>query len=162
MGVTKTNAMRLLERARVPFEVRTYDVDEADLSATTVAAKVGLDPRQVFKTLATRGPGKVVVLAVIPGDAELSLKQLAAAAGAKKLEMLPLKEVQAITGYVRGAVTALGTKRPFPVFVDRSVEAWDVISISAGMRGQQLFVAPGDYLRATAAELADLTRAVAG
>lgn len=151
----KTNAMRILERAGVPFETRAYEVDESDLSAITVAHKVGLDPRQVFKTLVTRS-GRDVFLAVIPGDAALDLKALARASGARKVEMVPLKEVQALTGYIRGGVTALGTKKPYPVWVDRSIEAWPVVAVSAGTRGLQLLVAPADYLKATGGQLAAL------
>ncbi|MCA9550707.1 MAG: Cys-tRNA(Pro) deacylase [Myxococcales bacterium] len=151
----KTNAMRILERAGVPFETRAYEVDESDLSAITVAHKVGLDPRQVFKTLVTRS-GRDVFLAVIPGDAALDLKALARATGARKVEMVPLKEVQALTGYIRGGVTALGTKKPYPVWVDRSIEAWPVVAVSAGTRGLQLLVAPADYLKATGGQLAEL------
>jgi len=151
----KTNAMRILERAGVPFETRAYEVDESDLSAITVAHKVGLDPRQVFKTLVTRS-GRDVFLAVIPGDAALDLKALARASGARKVEMVPLKEVQTLTGYIRGGVTALGTKKPYPVWVDRSIEAWPVVAVSAGTRGLQLLVAPADYLKATGGQLAEL------
>lgn len=152
----KTNAMRILERLGVPFEARAYDVDEADLSAVTVAGKVGLDPRQVFKTLVTKA-GRDVYLAVVPGGAALDLKALARATGARKVEMAPLKEVQALTGYVRGGVTALGTKKPYPAWVDRSIQQWPVVAVSAGVRGLQLVLAPSDYLRATTGQLADLT-----
>jgi len=155
--MSKTNAMRILERLGITYEARAYEVDEADLSATTVASKVGLDPAQVFKTLATRASEREVFLAVIPGDATLDLKALARATGAKRLEMVPLKDVQRLTGYIRGGVTALGTKKPLPVFVDRTVEAWPVISVSAGVRGTQLLLTPADYLRATEATIADLT-----
>lgn len=153
----KTNAVRILERLGVEFELRHYEVDASDLSAPTVAAKVGLDPAQVFKTLATRAGERSVHLAVVPGDATLDLKALARAVGEKKLEMLPLKDVQRITGYVRGAVTALGAKRPFPVWLDRSAERWPIISVSAGVRGTQILLAPADYRRATEAQVADLT-----
>lgn len=153
----KTNAMRILERAKISFEVRTYEVDEADLSAPTVAKKVGLDPAQVFKTLAVRVSEREVLLAVVPGDATVDLKALARAAGAKRLQMVPLADVQRLTGYVRGGVTALGTKKPLPVYVDASVERWPVISVSAGTRGVQLLLHPADYLRATGGKLAQLT-----
>lgn len=148
--------MRILEKAGVAYETRAYAVDESDLSAVSVAHKVGLDPRQVFKTLVTRS-GRDVFLAVIPGDAALDLKAMARVTGARKVEMVPLKEVQALTGYIRGGVTALGTKKPYPVWVDRSLEAWPVVAVSAGTRGLQLLLTPADYLRATGAHLADLT-----
>lgn len=156
MSKKTTNAMRILAREGLEFEVRSYPVDPNDLSAAKVAKTIGFEPARVFKTLACRAPGKTVVLAVIPGDQELSLKALARVAGLPKVELLPLAEVQGVTGYVRGAVTALGTKRPFPVFVDPSVERWPTVSISAGVRGQQILIAPADYLSVTGGRLAKL------
>ncbi|MFZ0479124.1 MAG: Cys-tRNA(Pro) deacylase [Terriglobales bacterium] len=153
----KTNAARMLDQIGIGYELRAYEVDPEDLAAETVAAKIGLPPEQVFKTLVARpagsgSPGKDwhgVVMAVIPGDQELDLKALAAAAGEKKIELVPVKELQALTGYIRGGVTALAAKREYPVFVDETIELFDVVSISAGMRGLQILIAPGDYLRAT-------------
>jgi Cys-tRNA(Pro)/Cys-tRNA(Cys) deacylase len=154
----KTNAARLLDQAGVLYEVREYEVDPNDLSAETVAEKVGLPPEQVFKTLAIRGDRNGVCLAVIPGNMELDLKTLAAVAGDRRSEMLPLKDVQSVTGYVRGAVTALGARKNYPVFADETIELWDVISISAGVRGAQIVLAPGDYLRVTGARTAAIAR----
>lgn len=150
--MAKTNAMRLLDQLGVKYEVREYEVDPEDLSAGTVAAKVALPVEQVFKTLAIRGDRNGVCLAVIPGNAELDFKKLAKVTGDRKIEMVPLKEVQAITGYIRGGVTALACKKDYPVY-DETIELWDVISVSAGQRGMQLFVQPGDYLRATQARV---------
>jgi Cys-tRNA(Pro)/Cys-tRNA(Cys) deacylase len=144
----KTNAMRILEAMKVPFEIREYEVDPEDLSAETVAAKVGLPPEQVFKTLVARGDRNGICLAVIPGNSELDFKGLAKLSGDRKVEMVQLKEVLPLTGYIRGGVTAIGGKKDYPVFVDETVELFDVISISAGVRGTQLFMTPADYLRA--------------
>jgi len=151
--VQKTNAARLLDRMGIHYELREYEVDPDDLAAETVASKIGLPPEQVFKTLVARVEGKSnrngIVIAVIPGDQELNLKALAAAAGERKIQLVPVKELQALTGYIRGGVTALAAKRDFPVYVDETIELFDVVSISAGVRGLQILIAPADYLRAT-------------
>ncbi|MGA9642599.1 MAG: Cys-tRNA(Pro) deacylase [Terriglobales bacterium] len=152
----KTNAARLLDSLGIRYELRAYEVDPEDLAAETVAAKIGLPAEQVFKTLVARGERNGVVMAVIPGDQELDLKTLAAAAGEKKIELVPVKELQGITGYIRGGVTALAGKKEYPVFVDETIELFDVVSISAGMRGLQILIAPGDYLRATKGTIAAL------
>jgi Cys-tRNA(Pro)/Cys-tRNA(Cys) deacylase len=156
----KTNAARLLDQIGIHYELRAYEVDENDLAAETVAAKIGLPPEQVFKTLVARPVGSKdwhgVVMAVIPGDQELDLKALASAAGGKKMEMVAVKELQALTGYIRGGCTALAAKRDFPVFVDETIDLFDVVSISAGMRGLQILIAPEDYLRATKGTVAAL------
>ena len=133
----KTNAMRTLDRLGIAYQVREYDVDPVDLSAETVAAKVGLPPEQVFKTLAVQGDRNGICLAVIPGNTELDFKALATATGDRKVDMVPLKDVQAVTGYIRGGVTALACKKDYPVFIDETAELWDVISISAGQRGSR-------------------------
>lgn len=147
----KTNGARYLESLKIPFELREYEVDPEDLSAIAVAAKVGMPPEQVFKTLLTTGGPGSYVFAVIPGDAELDFKKLARAAGWRKAEMVPLKEVQPLTGYVRGGVTVFGVRKPFPVFVDETAILFDRISVSAGTRGTQLILSPDDYLRAAKA-----------
>ncbi|MGB9071252.1 MAG: Cys-tRNA(Pro) deacylase [Terriglobales bacterium] len=152
----KTNAARLLDQLGIGYELREYEVDPDDLAAETVAAKIGLPPEQVFKTLVARGERQGIALAVIPGDQELDLKALAAAAGERKIQLVPVKELQALTGYVRGGVTALSAKRDFPVYVDETIELFDIVSISAGMRGLQILIAPADYLRATKGKLAAL------
>jgi Cys-tRNA(Pro)/Cys-tRNA(Cys) deacylase len=155
---TKTNAARLLDRLEIPYELRAYEVDPHDLSAPAVAKKIGLPPQQVFKTLLTHAGGHDYLFAVVPGDAELDPKKLAAAAQVKKVELASLKEVEPLTGYIRGGVTVLAAKKPFPAFADETIELFDVISISAGQRGLQLILKPEDYLRAAEATLADLTR----
>jgi Cys-tRNA(Pro)/Cys-tRNA(Cys) deacylase len=154
----KTNAARLLDQLSIHYKLREYEVDPDDLAAESVAAKIGLPPEQMFKTLVARGERNGVVLAVIPGDQELNLKALAESAGERKIQLVPVKELQSLTGYIRGGVTALAAKRDFPVYADETIELFDVISISAGIRGQQILVAPADYLRATKAKLADLSQ----
>ncbi len=159
----KTNGARFLESLGIPFELREYDVDPEDLSAITVAKKIGMPAEQVFKTLLTSGGPGVYVFAVIPGDAELDFKKLAKAAGLRKVEMAPLKDVQPLTGYIRGGVTIFGSKKAYPVFVDETAILFDAISVSAGTRGTQLILSPDDYLRAAEAlevpvQTADLTK----
>ena len=144
----KTNAVRLLDTLNIRYELREYPVDEAHLDAETVAHKVGLPPEQVFKTLVARGDRNGVCLAVVPGNNELDEKALARLSGDRKVEVVALKEVQPLTGYVRGGVTALAAKRDYPVYVDETAELFDVISVSAGVRGTQILLAPADYLRA--------------
>jgi len=162
-ATAKTNAARLLDQMGIQYELRAYEVDPDDLAAETVAAKIGLPAEQVFKTLVARLVGDVghngVAMAVIPGDQELDLKALAAAAGVKKMELVPVKELRALTGYIRGGVTALAGKREYPVFVDETIELFDVVSVSAGMRGLQLLIAPGDYLRAVKGTVAEISAA---
>jgi len=153
----KTNAVRLLEQLGIAYQLREYEVDPEDLAAETVAAKINLPPEQVFKTLVARGDRNGVCMAVIPGNAELDLKALAAASGDRKVQLIPVKELQALTGYIRGGVTALAAKKDFPVFVDETIELFDVISISAGVRGNQILLAPTDYLKATHGTVAALS-----
>ena len=162
MATTKTNAARLLDQLGIHYNVREYGVDPNDLAAETVAAKIGLPPEQVFKTLAVRGDREGVCLAVIPGNYELDFKALAAVTGDRKCEMVPLKEVQSVTGYIRGAVTALAGRKPYPVILDETAELHDVISVSAGQRGMQLLLAPADYIRAVDARIAEISRPKSG
>jgi Cys-tRNA(Pro)/Cys-tRNA(Cys) deacylase len=154
----KTNAVRILERLGVPFELRAYEVDPDDLSAETVARKIGLPPEQVFKTLVARGDKHGVCLAVVPGNGELDLKALAKATGDKKSDTVPLKEVEPLTGYIRGGVTALACKKAYPVYLDETAQLFDVISISAGMRGLQVVLAPDDYIRVVDARVVPIAK----
>jgi Cys-tRNA(Pro)/Cys-tRNA(Cys) deacylase len=158
VSIAKTNAVRLLERLGVPFELRQYEVDPEDLSAETVARKVGMPPEQVFKTLVARGDKHGVCLAVVPGNCELDLKALARATGDKKIDTVPLKEVEPLTGYIRGGVTALACKKDYSVYLDETAQLFDVISISAGLRGLQVLLAPDDYLRVTSAKLTPIAK----
>lgn len=144
----KTNAARLLDRLGVRYELREYEVDPEALDAETVAAKIGLPAEQVFKTLVARGDRNGVCLAVVPANTELDEKALARLTGNRKIDLVPLKEVQPLTGYIRGGVTALGSKRDYPVFIDETAELFDVISVSAGVRGMQIVLTPSDYLAA--------------
>lgn len=154
----KTNAARLLDTLNIRYELRTYPVDPEDLSAIRVAEKVGLPPAQLFKTLVCRGDRTGVCLAVVPGDRELDLKALARVRGDRRSETVPLKEVQPLTGYVRGGVTALAAKRDYPVVLDDSALGWPVISVSAGIRGAQLLLAPNDYRQVVNAVVAGIAK----
>ena len=144
----KTNAARLLDQLQIGYELRSYEVDPDNLAAEWVAEKIGLPPEQVFKTLVARGDKTGILLAVVPGSMSLNLKALAQLSGNRKIETVPLKEVQPLTGYIRGGVTALACKKPYPVYADEWIELFDVISISAGQRGLQAILSPQDYLRA--------------
>src|ERR1700689_795952 len=162
----KTNGARFLESLGIPFELREYEVDPSnpqDLSAIAVARKIGMPAEQVFKTLLVTGGADVYRFAVVPGDAELDFKKLARAAGLRKAEMAPLKDVQPLTGYIRGGVTLFGARKPFPAYIDETAVLFDTISVSAGARGTQLILSPQDYLRAAQAldvevQTADLTK----
>jgi Cys-tRNA(Pro)/Cys-tRNA(Cys) deacylase len=158
---SKTNAARLLDSLGITYELRSYEVDPEDLTAISVARKIGLPAEQVFKTLLSHTNSGEHLFAVIPGDSELDLKKLAQAAGAKKAELASLKDVEPLTGYIRGGVTVMGARKPFPAFADETIELFDVISVSAGLRGLQVILSPADYLRASSATLADLTKAPA-
>src|SRR5579859_6079823 len=138
----KTNAVRLLDSLGIAYELREYEVDPEDLAAESVAAKIGMPPEQVFKTLLARGDRNGLCFAVIPGNTELDLKALAKGTGDRKIDLVHVKELQPLTGYVRGGVTALAAKKDFPVFVDETVELFDMISISAGHRGLQILLNP--------------------
>ncbi len=155
---SKTNAVRALDALAISYELRTYEVDLEDLSAINVAHKIGLPPEQVFKTLLLDTSSGGHLFAVIPGDAELDLKKVAQAAGMKKVELTSFKEVEPLTGYVRGGVTVLAAKKPFPAYADETIELFQVISVSAGIRGTQLLLSPTDYLRATGGILSDVVR----
>jgi Cys-tRNA(Pro)/Cys-tRNA(Cys) deacylase len=154
----KTNAARILEGLSIAFTLQEYEVDPEDLSAINVARKIGLPVEQVFKTLLILTGPDQYAFAVIPGNAELDFKKLARAAGARKTEMVSLKDVQPLTGYIRGGVTVFGAKKDFPVFADETIELFDLISVSAGQRGVQILLSPQDYLRAANATVADLTK----
>src|SRR5262249_33433141 len=145
--------VRLLEEMGVAHELRAYDVDPGDLSAQAVAGKIGLPAEQVFKTLVARGDRHAVCFAVVPGNGRLALKALPKVTGDRRVETVALKEVQPLTGYVRGGVTVPGAKRAYPVYVDETIELFEVVSVSAGVRGLQVLLSPAEYLRATGARL---------
>lgn len=154
----KTNAARLLEGLKIPHTLQEYPVDESDLSAEHVAREVGLPLNQVFKTLVARGDRTGVIVAVLPGDGELDPKALASVSGNKKVDLVPLKEVQPLTGYLRGGCSPLGMKKKYPVFLDESARAFPFISVSAGLRGIQVYLAPEDLRRACEGTWAPLAR----
>lgn len=142
----------------IRYQLVEYAVDPDDLSAESVALKVGLPPEQVFKTLVVRGDRGGVYLTVIPANQELDAKALARLSGDRHVEMAPLKDVQSLTGYIRGGVTVLGAKREYPVWADETIELFDVISVSAGVHGTQVLLSPADYLRATRAVVGAISR----
>jgi Cys-tRNA(Pro)/Cys-tRNA(Cys) deacylase len=154
----KTNAVRLLDKLGINYELRSYEVDESDLSAESVARKVGLPAEQVYKTLCCRGDRYGVCLALIAGDEALDLKALARTTGDRSLDLVALKDVQPLTGYIRGGVTALACKKPYPVWVDEAFPTHAVVSVSAGQRGLQILMAPADYVRITGAKLGKFAR----
>ncbi len=154
----KTNVARLLDRLKIDYKLVEYEIDESDLSAESVARKVNLPPEQVFKTLVARGDKTGVLMACIPGNSELDLKAMAAVSGDKKVEMVHVKEIQQITGYIRGGVSPIGAKKRYPVFLDESAVTFPFISISAGVRGSQIFVPPGDLIEALDIKLCKIAR----
>lgn len=157
-NATKTNAVRLLERAKVKFETVAYEVDENDLAATHVAEQLGENIEQVFKTLVLHGDKVGHFVCVVPGDREVDLKKAAKAAGAKKAEMIAMKELLPTTGYIRGGCSPIGMKKPFPTFFDETALNFDTIYVSAGMRGLQIKINPNDLIKFVGAQTADLTK----
>jgi Cys-tRNA(Pro)/Cys-tRNA(Cys) deacylase len=154
----KTNACRTLDQLGIEYTLRSYEVDLDDLSAEAVAQKAGLPVSQLYKTLCVSADDRSILLAVVAGDRELDLKALARAANKRALSPVPMKELQALTGYVRGGVTALACKKPYPVYLDESALILPIISVSAGQRGLQILLSPADYRRATRATLAGISR----
>ena len=154
----KTNAVRILDGLGISYELREYEVDPEDLAAETVARKIAMPVEQVFKTLVVEGDRSGVCLAVIPGNYQLDLKALAKQTGDRKVDTVALKDVQPLTGYIRGGVTALACKKDYPVYVDEIAQLFDVISVSAGMRGLQILLRPEDYLRAVNGVYAPISR----
>lgn len=157
----KTNAVRLLDAMGISYRLIEYEVDPEDLSAETVAAKIGFPIEQVFKTLVARGDRNGVCVAVVPGGMQLDLKALATASNDKKCDVVPLKDVQPLTGYIRGGVTALACKKEYPVYIDETIELFDEVSVSAGVRGTQIIIAPSDYIAAVKGKLTAIAKCVA-
>ncbi len=153
----KTNVMRLLDAAGIPYDALEYAVDESDLSGESTAKKLSLPKETVFKTLALSGEKAGVFLCVIPCHEEIDLKKAAQAAGEKKAAMLPMKELLPLTGYVRGGCSPIGTKRQYPVFIDESCLLWENIAVSAGARGAMVWVSPSHLIKYIGATVADLT-----
>lgn len=155
---TKTNAVRLLETAHIPFATREYEYDENDLAAQHVADALGQDINRVFKTLVLRGERTGLFVCVVPGNCEVNLKKAAAAAGDKKAEMIAMKELLPLTGYIRGGCSPVGMKKPYPTFFHTTALDFDKIYVSAGMRGLQLEIAPRDLIDFTGATVTDLVQ----
>ena len=154
----KTNAARILDSLGISYEIKEYKVDPENLSAIHVAEEAGMPIDMVFKTLVARGDKNGVLMAVIPGALEVDLKALAAASGNKRVEMVHLKEVQALTGYIRGGCSPLGAKKDYPVYLDIHAQEQSRISISAGIRGEQIILAPSDLIKAVNATVAQIAR----
>ena len=152
----KTNAARLLDNHKVIYEMVEYPVDENDLSAVNVAAKLGQNVKQVFKTLVLRGNATGIFVVVVPGDAEVNLKKAAKLSGNKSVEMVHMKELLGLTGYIRGACSPLGMKKRYPVFIHETCLSFGFIYVSAGIRGVQLKLAPGDLIACTGAEVCNV------
>jgi Cys-tRNA(Pro)/Cys-tRNA(Cys) deacylase len=145
----KTRAAQMLDRAGVRYEIHEFQAEE--LTAAEAAARLQIPPARVFKTLVARGDRTGVVLACVPATTSLSLKALAKASGNKKVEMVEKDEIQRLTGYIRGGVSPLGAKKPYPVYLDRAALAEPFLSVSAGMRGMQILLAPQDLIRVSQA-----------
>lgn len=155
-GINKTNAARLLDKAKIKYELVPYEVDENDLAATHIATQLGEDIRQVFKTLVLKGDKTGYFVCVVPGDAEVDLKKAAKVSGNKKVDLIPMKELLPTTGYIRGGCSPVGMKKVFPTYFHSTCMDFDYIYVSAGVRGLQLKIAPADlvkYVRASIAEI---------
>lgn len=155
--INKTNVARLLDKAKVSYELIPYEVDESDLSAVHVAASMGENVEQVFKTIVLHGEKSGYFVCVVPGDQEIDLKRAAKVSGNKKCELLPMKELLPVTGYIRGGCSPIGMKKHFPTYIHHTAEQYPYIYISAGQRGLQIKLDPADLLREARAEYAELT-----
>ncbi|TVY11800.1 Cys-tRNA(Pro) deacylase [Paenibacillus cremeus] len=152
----KTNACRMLDSLHIQYTLHEYEWDENQLDAATVAVKVGLQTSQLYKTLILKGDKSGVIAACIPGDQELNLKALATASGNKKVEMVPVKDIQSLTGYIRGGVSPLGMKKKYPFYLHASVTTMELVSISGGRRGLQIFLRGADLATASEGQLVDI------
>jgi Cys-tRNA(Pro)/Cys-tRNA(Cys) deacylase len=158
MATVKTNAMRILDAKKIAYEVLTYDNKDGKIDGVSVAAKVGKNPSEVYKTLVTQGASKDLYVFVIPVEEELDLKKCANLAGEKKVEMIPVKDIQKWTGYIRGGCSPVGMKKEYKTFLDKSSEGLQSIVISGGKIGVQIVVSPNDLRDVTTAAFADLTK----
>ncbi len=156
--MTKTNAMRLLEQAKLAFRTTEYDYDENDLSGMHAAEAIGLPPEQVFKTLVARGAKKGILVFCIPVSCTLDLKKAAIAAGDKNIEMVRMNDLLPLTGYIRGGCSPIGMKKSYPTFIDETAELFDEIAVSAGVRGQQIILSPTDLIEYADMIIGDLTQ----
>ena len=156
--MTTTNAMRLLQKAGIPFDTSEYEVDESDLSGVHAAESLGIDPGCMFKTLVARGDKNGLSVFCIPVAEELDLKKCAAVTGNKKIEMIHVKELLGVTGYIRGGCSPIGMKKKYPTWIDETAQLCERVYVSAGMRGQQLILAPDALLAFVDGAYADLTK----
>ncbi|MDR2101610.1 MAG: Cys-tRNA(Pro) deacylase [Treponema sp.] len=156
-NVKRTNVLRLLDAGNIPYETAEYPVDESDLSARHAAELLGLPAERVFKTLVLQGESGAYLVCCIPAGAELDLKKLARISGEKRAALIPVKDLPSLTGYIRGGCSPIGMKKQYPTFIDETAELFETISVSAGVRGLQVLLAPGDLLRFISAKTADLT-----
>ena len=154
--MVKTNAMRLLDAEKIKYRSETYEYDESDLSGVTVAAKLNMPPEQLFKTLVTKGDKTGYMVFCIPVAEELDLKKAAASSKNKKIEMLHVKDLLPVTGYIRGGCSPIGMKKKFPTYIDETAQLFDEIGVSAGVRGCQIIISPDDLVKYTDAALKDL------
>jgi len=156
-SMTKTNAMRLLDAAGISYDTAEYDYDESDLSGIHAAEAIGMPPEQVFKTLVTIGDKTGIMVFCLPVGCELDLRKAASVSGNKKLELTHMKELLGLTGYIRGGCSPIGMKKRYPTFIDETAELFDVIAVSAGQRGRQILISPGDLIEYSEAQVKDLT-----
>jgi Cys-tRNA(Pro)/Cys-tRNA(Cys) deacylase len=154
--MTKTNVMRLLDQAKIPYTTKEYDFDEDDLSAEHAAAELGLSPERVFKTLVLKNDAGEHFVCCVPACCEINLKKAAEASGGKKAALIAVKELEPLTGYIRGGCSPIGMKKKFPIFIDETVSLFETVSVSAGKRGCQVMLSPTDLVAASGASLADL------
>ncbi len=158
MKTAKTNVARILDKEKVPYEIKAYDFDPEDLNALHAAESFGLEPGRVFKTLVLRGDRNGLFVCVVPSDKTVDLKKAAKASGNKSAEMLHVKDLLENTGYIRGGCSPIGMKKHFPTFIDSSVNNWDKITVSAGQRGVMVLVTPSDIMRVARMTAADITK----
>ncbi|MDR2078979.1 MAG: Cys-tRNA(Pro) deacylase [Treponema sp.] len=156
-GVKKTNVLRILDGSGIQYAVKEYPVDESDLSALHATEKLGMPPERVFKTLVLQGSSGAYWVCCIPAGEEVDLKKTARAAGEKSAALIPLKDLEPLTGYIRGGCSPIGMKKKFPTLIDETAELFETIGVSAGIRGMQVILNPGDLIRFTGALTADLT-----
>ena len=156
--MVKTNAVRLIESEKIVYTIKEYDVDENDLSGVHVAIQLGQPAEQVFKTLVLKGEQTGYLVCCIPVAEELDLKKVAKATGDKKVEMIPMKDLLAVTGYIRGGCSPIGMKKKLPTFIDETSELFDIIAISAGIRGMQILLNPQDLINYIEAQPKDLCK----
>ena len=156
-GINKTNAARLLDKAKIKYELVPYEVDEKDLAATHIAEQLGEDIKQVFKTLVLKGDKTGHFVCVVPGDDEVDLKKAAKVSGNKKVDLIPMKELLPTTGYIRGGCSPVGMKKAFPTYFHHTCQDFDYIYVSAGVRGLQFKIDPEQLIAYTRATVADIT-----